>query len=208
MRTTAAAALALFAAVPSLAALSVPETLVGLRNLTAQTKELQASAKDVSIINGILLILDLGPLPKVIYGFANIVTSANDLVNRLDGSTPVAVDADATTVSDAFKEFSFQHVTLINLLIARSGLFNTLPIIGAPVADVLRNIEDATDDIAIALNKFLPTKGSQITEYHDELIETLKRGVDAFNGILSSNTYTGKKEAPVSRVKRALYVGN
>lgn len=42
-------------------------------------------------------------------------------------------------------QFVRVHQILLNILIGKAGLFNTVPLIGAPVAAILRQIEKVVD---------------------------------------------------------------
>jgi len=50
-------------------------------------------------------------------------------------------------------QFVRTHQVLLNILIGKAGLFDTIPVIGAPVAAVLRQIE-AVVDVNLSLHIF------------------------------------------------------
>lgn len=56
---------------------------------------------------------------------------------------PAGPQSDA--IFDAFREFVRVHQVLLNILIGKAGLFNTVPLVGAPVASVLRAVESIVD---------------------------------------------------------------
>lgn len=63
----------------------------------------------------------------------------------MKGMEPVPAGAPADAIFDAFREFVSVHQALLNILIGKAGLFNTVPFIGQPVAAVLRQIEGVVD---------------------------------------------------------------
>jgi hypothetical protein len=63
----------------------------------------------------------------------------------MTGSSPVSAGTGANAIAEAFREFFEVHQELLNILIGKAGLFNTVPVIGQPVAAVLRQLESAVD---------------------------------------------------------------
>lgn len=74
----------------------------------------------------------------------------------MDGTSPITNVNDGTAIFDAFREFVRVHQVLLNILIGKAGLFNTVPFIGAPVAAVLRQIEGVVDVSA----EYLTSRGN------------------------------------------------
>lgn len=60
-------------------------------------------------------------------------------------SEPVPPGPDADNIFEAFREFVRVHQVLLNILIGKSGLFATVPLVGQPVAAVLRGVESVVD---------------------------------------------------------------
>lgn len=63
----------------------------------------------------------------------------------MQGSSPVPAGAPSDAIFNAFREFVRVHQVLLNILIGKAGLFNTVPLIGQPVASVLRQLESIVD---------------------------------------------------------------
>jgi len=82
----------------------------------------------------------------------------------------ITVESEATAIADAFRQvrvpcdasgrfvkpsagsnpslaqqFVAVHQALLNILIGKAGLFNTVPLIGTPVATALRGVEGVVD---------------------------------------------------------------
>jgi hypothetical protein len=52
---------------------------------------------------------------------------------------------DSDAIFDAFRDFVMVHQQLLNILIGKAGLLQTVPVVGAPVATVLRSLEGIVD---------------------------------------------------------------
>jgi hypothetical protein len=63
----------------------------------------------------------------------------------MQGMAPVPAGAPSDAIFDAFREFVRVHQVLLNILIGKAGLFTVVPIIGQPVAAVLRQVEAIVD---------------------------------------------------------------
>lgn len=63
----------------------------------------------------------------------------------MKGMPPVPAGAQSDAIFEAFREFVRIHQMLLNVLIGKAGLFSTLPLIGAPIAAVLRQVESVVD---------------------------------------------------------------
>lgn len=75
----------------------------------------------------------------IIIGFTDIA------IAQMQGMADVALGSESDEIYDAFREFIRVHQVLLNILIGKAGLFNTIPLIGQPVASVLRQIEGVVD---------------------------------------------------------------
>jgi hypothetical protein len=82
---------------------------------------------------------------RSIVGFTDIVSSATTYITQMQGMAPVPAGAPADAIFDAFREFVRVHQALLNILIGKAGLFETVPFIGQPIAAVLRQIENVVD---------------------------------------------------------------
>lgn len=49
------------------------------------------------------------------------------------------------SIADTFRDFVTVHQSLLNTLIGKAGLFTAVPLVGAPVASVLRQVESIVD---------------------------------------------------------------
>lgn len=137
-------ALAAFA-IPALAATTPDQVVTNIKGITQKSQDLQNPASELTLVNGALVVVGQGPLPKVILGFADIVTTAGTAFVQMQGMEPVGPGSASDAIFDAFREFVKVHQALLNILIGKAGLFTTIPFIGAPVAAVLRQIEMVVD---------------------------------------------------------------
>ncbi|KAI0862910.1 UVI-1 [Xylaria cubensis] len=138
-------------AASAMAALTPSQIADNLNTITVQSRNLQVVAQSITIVNAPLIIVGGGPFPKIISGFTQIVTTATVSINSWDGTAPITTDADAQLVFNAFRTFVRVHQDLLNILIGKAGLLESVPVIGPPVAAVLRQIESVVDTLAIDL---------------------------------------------------------
>ncbi|KAK0721268.1 hypothetical protein B0T21DRAFT_453650 [Apiosordaria backusii] len=122
-----------------------------LRELTTKSQALQGPANSITIINGPLIVIGLGPFPPIIAGFTEIITITSSAIPMLSDTPTITDVADRKAVAEAFRDFVRVHQVLLNILIGKSGLFSTVPVIGAPVAAVLRQLESVVDSAAFAI---------------------------------------------------------
>ncbi|KAK4163952.1 hypothetical protein QBC43DRAFT_289521 [Cladorrhinum sp. PSN259] len=192
--TSAAAMLA----VPALAAIPPAKVVENIKALTAKSEALQNPARSISIINGPLIVVGLGPFPQLIAGFTDIVSTATVAISQMQGSAPVTLAAEATPVAEAFREFVRVHQVLLNILIGKSGLFTTVPFIGEPVAAVLRQVENVVDTIAFGLIDTIDVAGPKksITDDSNALSGSLDLTIKKYQGLVTVGV-NFKREAKV-----------
>jgi hypothetical protein len=70
-----------FATGSASAALTAPQIVDNLNMLTTKSRNLQIPANQISIINGPLIVIGLGPFPQIIAGFADIVQTGTTAYN-------------------------------------------------------------------------------------------------------------------------------
>ncbi|ERF70310.1 hypothetical protein EPUS_06351 [Endocarpon pusillum Z07020] len=98
--------------------------------------------------------------------------------------TPNVDDAnEAQAIADAFRDFVRVHQVLLNILIGKAGLFQTVPFIGAPIAAVLRQVENIVDTIAFGLIDRVQSQATELTNQAQSLSMTLKTTIDSYDGM-------------------------
>ncbi|GAB1316863.1 hypothetical protein MFIFM68171_07073 [Madurella fahalii] len=177
--------LAVAFAAPLFAALTPQQIVDSLQVLTTKSQALQAPAQSITIINGPLIVIGLGPFPQIITGFGDIVSTATTAAAALPGTAQITTDADATAVADAFREFVRVHQVLLNILIGKAGLFQTVPVIGAPVAAALPQVEAIVDTVAFAIADLVDPTTQKQRLYTDRssLKGTLTITVNSYDGL-------------------------
>ncbi|KAI3537275.1 UVI-1 [Colletotrichum abscissum] len=113
--------------------------------VTKKSNDLIAPAQKIDLVSGPLLIVGLGPFPKIITGFVDIVSTVTTALAQMQGMPPVPAGPQSDAIFEAFREFVRIHQMLLNVLIGKAGLFSTVPLIGAPIAAVLRQVEKVVD---------------------------------------------------------------
>ncbi|KAI0405018.1 hypothetical protein F4802DRAFT_565379 [Xylaria palmicola] len=170
----------------------------GIRSITQKSQALQAPAQSITVLNAPLIVIGQGPFPTLITGFQDIVSTATALVAQLPGSQPirkrddeerqhardlVARGPDADLVFSSFREFVRVHQTLLNILIGKAGVLAKVPVIGQPVATVLRSVEGVVDTIAITLINLLQTHSNDVASDANSLGNTLTLTIDSYETI-------------------------
>ncbi|KAK6508882.1 hypothetical protein TWF481_003649 [Arthrobotrys musiformis] len=173
-------------AVPSFAGITPAQMVNNLDTLRAKSFAIQADAKSITILNGPLIAIGLGPFPKIITGFTDIVTTATAAIAQMQGSAIITNPADAKAVADAFRLFVKVHQDLLNILIGKAGLFTIVPIIGTPVAAVLRSIEAVVDTAAFGIINTVEVAASKalIQSDADSLHATIGVSINAYVGLI------------------------
>ncbi|KAK6516164.1 hypothetical protein TWF506_006076 [Arthrobotrys conoides] len=177
-------ALALLAA-PSIAALTVSQMVDNINMLTTKSRALQTPAKSISLINGPLIIIGQGPFPQIIVGFTEIITITSTAIAQMQGSASITAPADATAIANAFRTFVKVHQELLNILIGKAGLFSTVPLVGQPVAAVLRQLEAIVDTVAFAIIDLVDpsTQKMEITSDAASLSGTIDLSIKSYSGL-------------------------
>ncbi|KAK4203484.1 hypothetical protein QBC40DRAFT_251183 [Triangularia verruculosa] len=196
-RKLAAAALA--ASAPVMAALTPAGIVVAIKDLTAKSQALQQPAHSISLINGPLIVVGLGPFPQIIVGFTQIINVATTAVPEIATTPAIDVVADRQAVADAFKEFVRVHQVLLNILIGKAGLFTTVPFIGAPVTAILRQLESTVDAFAFAVIDVVASQDG-VPSSATSLTATLDAAIKSYEGL----QLTKRENAiPVAAIKAA-----
>jgi len=164
-------------------ALTPAQIVSNIQMITQKSQALQGPAQSITIINGPLIVIGQGPFPQIIAGFTDIVSTATTAIAQMQGTSPVGADADSDAIFNAFREFVRVHQVLLNILIGKAGLFNTVPFIGQPVAAVLRQIENVVDTIAFALIDMVQSRSSDLQNQAGSLDMTLGNAIQAYEGL-------------------------
>ncbi|EEY18874.1 UVI-1h [Verticillium alfalfae VaMs.102] len=170
--------------------------------LTTKSQALQAPAQSISIINGPLIVVGLGPFPvrkrvpassapcrtdmilqTLITGFTDIVSTATVAISQMQGMAGVPAGPPSDAIFDAFREFVRVHQVLLNILIGKAGLFNTVPIIGQPVAAVLRSIEEVVDTAAFMLIDAVESRAEDLQSQAESLKGTITVAIGSYDGL-------------------------
>ncbi|CAG5171171.1 uncharacterized protein ALTATR162_LOCUS7287 [Alternaria atra] len=176
---TAAVALS----VPIAAQTTPAQVVSNIQMLTQKSQALQTPAQQISIINGPLILIGQGPFPQIIIGFTDIVTTATTALAQMQGMPPVPAGEQSDAIFNAFREFVRVHQALLNILIGKAGLFQTVPFIGQPVASVLRSVEGVVDTIAFGLIDTVQSRASDLQSQANSLSGTLQVCINSYDGL-------------------------
>ncbi|GAW15451.1 hypothetical protein ANO14919_048600 [Xylariales sp. No.14919] len=170
-------------AATAMGALSPQQIADGLKAVTKLSQDLQQPAQSITIVNAPLIVIGQGPFPGIIAGFTQIVTTATVTISQLDGTGPVTNTADADLIFNAFRGFVRVHQELLNILIGKAGILTKVPIIGQPVATVLRQVEGVVDTIAITLIDLVESRAKDLTSEANNLGGTLDLAIQEYQGL-------------------------
>ncbi|KAI4648077.1 hypothetical protein J4E93_004488 [Alternaria ventricosa] len=179
---------ALAFSVPISAAITPAEVVTNIKSITQKSQALQSPAQSISVVNGPLVLIGQGPFPKIILGFSDIVTTATTAIAQMQGMPREPAGASTDAVFEAFREFVRVHQALLNILIGKAGLFQTVPFIGQPVSAVLRQIEQVVDTIAFMLIDTFEARAADLQKEAMSLTGTLDICIAKYQGITDGIT--------------------
>lgn len=165
------------------AAITPQEITSNLRTLTVKSQDLQRPAQSITIINGPLIVIGQGPFPVIITGFADIITLATGYINAMQDNEVIKNPNESQAVYDAFREFVRVHQVLLNILIGKAGLFQTVPFVGEPIASVLRQLENVVDAIAFKLIDIAENNSADMQAQANSLAATIDTAIRSYDGI-------------------------
>jgi hypothetical protein len=93
-------------AVPAMTQSTPAQVATNIQLITQKSQALQGPAQSISVINGPLIVVGLGPFPPIIAGFADIVSTATTALAQMQGMTPVPAGPPSDNIFDAFREVS------------------------------------------------------------------------------------------------------
>jgi len=179
----------------AMAAATPQQIADGIRAITQKSAALQGPAQSITILNAPLIVIGQGPFPAIIAGFQDIVSTATVLAGQLEGTQPIKRDepqhardisargADADLIFNTFREFVRVHQALLNILIGKAGILTKIPLVGPPVAAVLRSVEAIVDTIAITLINLVQARAGDLESQADALGNTLDLAIKQYEGL-------------------------
>ncbi|KAE9365475.1 hypothetical protein N431DRAFT_353383 [Stipitochalara longipes BDJ] len=166
------------------AQMTAPQVVGNINVITGQSQALQAPANSINILSGPLFLIGLGPFPQIVVGFTQIVSTVTSDINAMAGVQPFSVLSDEQSILDAFTTFVEVHQELLNILIGKAGILNDLPLVGPPVAQVLRSLEAVVDTIAFGLIDLVPDVAAPFTNQKNSLDVTIGKAITAYTPIV------------------------
>jgi len=165
------------------AALSATDVVNDLAALTSKTLLLQAPASSINILNGPLYILGIGPFPTIVTGLTDIEkTGGLDAISMLN--VPALTDpTDESNIYYAYRAFTSAQVTLFTTLNNKADLFAALPLIGLPIASVLRLVKGTLDTLSLNVLTLAPNQAVNIAFQQALLDEALSKVINTYDGL-------------------------
>ncbi|KAK5626918.1 hypothetical protein RRF57_002633 [Xylaria bambusicola] len=72
---------------------------------------------------------------------------------------------------------------LLNILIGKAGIITSVPVVGRPVATVLRSVEGVVDTIAITLINLVESRSQDLTSEANSLGNSLDLAIQKYEGL-------------------------
>ena len=154
-----------------------------IKDLTKRSQDLQAPAQSINLLNGPLIIIGQGPFPHIIKALEGIVSTATAELAQMQSRPAVAEGSDANTIFDAYRDFVRVNQVFLNIMIGKAELFNTVPVIGAPVAAELRKVERVFDALAFALVDKVGSRADDLKSQTNSLEGTLTTAINSYDGL-------------------------
>ncbi|OBT69177.1 hypothetical protein VE03_02033 [Pseudogymnoascus sp. 23342-1-I1] len=161
----------------------------GLKSLTQKAQALQAPAQSISIVNAPLILIGQGPFPQIIAGYSDIISTGNALAEQIGAESRMVRRRQVTRgaaddlVFDAYKEFVRVNQDLLNILIGKAGLVEQIPLVGQPIAAVLRSFEGTADTISTALINTFVARANDFTSEANSLGGTLTIAIEKYGSL-------------------------
>lgn len=95
---------------------------------------------------------------SLIAGVTKVITRMQQLVVALQGTEPFQGEAE-TVVVDAYLKFSKSQMDFLAVLNSKATIIEKVPLVGAPVAAILRSLEALDDHLTIALLNLVGNRG-------------------------------------------------
>ncbi|KAK3304735.1 UVI-1 [Chaetomium strumarium] len=140
-------------AAPVMATLSPAELVDRINELTKKSEALHAPVQSITLTSAPLIALGQGPLPALLTGGADILSSATVLISNLDGIPQGASEDDLTKILDAFRDCVHVNQELLKVVVSKADLLKSIPVFGGPATVLLGPFEGFANAIAgLAIN--------------------------------------------------------
>jgi hypothetical protein len=164
----------------SVSAMTAPEVVSNLNTITSQSQQLQGPANSINLLSGPLFLIGQGPFPQIVIGFTQIINTVTSDIQAMQGVQPFTVESDEESILMAFTTFVEVHQELLQIIIGKAGILNDLPLVGPPVAQVLRSLESVVDTIAFGLIDLVPDVAAPFTDQKNSLDVVIEQAINAY----------------------------
>ncbi|KAJ4319935.1 hypothetical protein N0V84_006118 [Fusarium piperis] len=149
-------------------------TLVKVTDLSSETNDI---AKTINTPFQIFT-----AAPRLINSFKNIVTTVTEAITMLgdlDNDTDFPKSGQ-NEICDTFTNFVKVHQNLLETIIGKHGLLSSTPFT-APIAAILRVLENVVDKVALIIISKVPTCADGAKEDLKDLDNTLGRTIEIYS---------------------------
>ncbi|KAH8846307.1 hypothetical protein MCOR27_002159 [Pyricularia oryzae] len=170
------------------------QVISNLQTLTTKTQQLQGPAQTLNMLNAPLVVVGQGPMPQIIAGLNDIVSTATTFQAQWNGISPPTTD-EISRVATAFRDFSNGQQKFLNILIGKAGVFEQVPFIGQPLTGVLRQLESITETISATLMALPGAPATDLQSQVNNLKSTLDIAVNKFEGLRLTKRSISRRDA-------------
>jgi len=166
------------------AGMTASQIVSNINIITGQSQTLQTPANSINLLSGPLFLIGQGPFPQIVVGFSQIVQTVTNDISAMSQTQPFSLESDEQSILTAFTTFVEVHQELLNILIGKAGILNDLPLVGPPVAQVLRALEGVVDTIAFNLIGLVPDVSGPFTDQKNSLDVTIGKAITAYTPVV------------------------
>ncbi|KAF3909609.1 hypothetical protein AA313_de0206498 [Arthrobotrys entomopaga] len=150
-------------AVPA-SARTAKEIVGDIKELTEQTNKIKGSASQLTTVSIIQWHRNDGALKTTTDGYNHIIETLQKDIKYLADKKTITTDADANSISAAFKDFNNAQGTLSGVMKNKASIKSAYPPLGKQIGDMLRGFQKAYDGYVIALGLYDASPGKGMNQ--------------------------------------------
>ncbi|KAI0005668.1 hypothetical protein F4779DRAFT_620962 [Xylariaceae sp. FL0662B] len=151
--------------------------VTNIEQVTTVSSDTNQIAGSISFLNAFTT------CPELVSNFGQIVTLVQQDITSMQGinsQTTVFKDTEQLKICDAFRQFVAVHQQLLNTVIGKKSILASVSFT-APIAAVLRSIEQGVDTLAFGIIDLVPTCAETATKCKDALDGSLNQAVTEYS---------------------------
>jgi len=170
----------------AMAVLTPIQITSNIKQLTTTSRNLQGPANSITALSSVEYALGTGPFPEILAGFNTLVKDVQGFLQKLPG-TKKQTPKEQQNIFVAFRSFVQVHQTLLGILIGKASILQNLPLIGAPLSQVLKELEGLADSLTLALISIAQTEAGGFKKQKGLLDGSLNQCAAAYQPIIAKS---------------------